>query len=98
MGNPETALAESLVGGASVAWSTRAKCRTLPYDWFPETRHSIGSKEYEAERRRLDAICNLCPVADDCLDEALALPAADDDYGIRAGTNQIDRRRLRRRR
>lgn len=43
-------------------------------------------------------ICAKCPVANDCLEEALSLPQFKDNHGIRAGLTPTERNRLRQRR
>ena len=60
-------------------WADEAACRNTPKDEFygwvkPSTR----------------AMCATCPVASDCLAEAMQY-ARQDDEGYRAGTNNGDR-------
>lgn len=78
------------------SWRELAACRGSDLRiWFPE---AIRPKELRA---RLTAeateLCAVCPVAADCLDDALAEDRADDQHGIRAGLTPEQRDRLRHR-
>lgn len=78
------------------AWIDRAVCRDVEADWFPDAHTFVGSGAYKQAKRRLDAICVACPVQAECLEEALRLDTKTDGYGVRAGTTQHERERLRR--
>lgn len=66
-------------------WRTRALCVGLdPAVFFP------GRGESHAEAR---AVCDACPVDDDCLDFAIA---SGEKFGIWGGISERERRRLRR--
>ena len=65
-----------------------ASCRQHPeLEWFP---HAGQYLEAAAAR----AVCASCPVAEPCLEDALALSAAR-DHGIAGGTGRRDRIRIR---
>lgn len=69
-----------------MTWASDAACRGMDVAvFFPDTNTGIAQAK---------AICKRCPVIDDCLEDALATPR-DDDIGIRAGTTQSKRRRIR---
>jgi WhiB family redox-sensing transcriptional regulator len=69
-----------------LSWQEEAACRDLPVDWFfPE----VGAEAWQHLRRAV-AVCESCPVIDDCLKYALsfgyrALP------GIWGGTSENQR-------
>ena len=68
-------------------WRQGASCAQVGGDlWFPEK----GGTTLYAKR-----ICAACPVRRQCLDEALALPNAEDQDGIRGGLSVRERRALR---
>ena len=70
-------------------WQEEAACRDLPVDWFfPEA----GANSWH-DLRRAVAVCETCPVIEDCLKyaltfEARALP------GIWGGTSENQRRAM----
>ncbi|MGH9086644.1 MAG: WhiB family transcriptional regulator, partial [Acidimicrobiales bacterium] len=66
-------------------WEERALCaQTDPELFFPDK----GGSTREAK-----AVCAVCPVAVECLDDALADPR--DRFGIRGGLSQRQRRKIR---
>lgn len=76
-------------------WRDRARCaeaNARPGDWdlFPEDLAHPGSREY---LRRVDQLrkefCWSCPVRTECLRDGL-----DEEYGIRGGLTQQERRHL----
>lgn len=70
-------------------WREQALCREVdPEIFFPPKGASI---------RTAKRICGLCPVAADCLAEALTYRVTD-DYGIRGGLSERERKALRRER
>lgn len=72
------------------SWRDEALCLGEdPSLFFPETGHSADTVP------AAKAICNECPVIDECRDFALAMP--QDGYGIFGGLTYSDRRKLRRR-
>jgi WhiB family redox-sensing transcriptional regulator len=70
-------------------WMLHAACRGMPSDLFFPTVQGPAD-------RRAHRICAGCAVRAECLDYALSY-SAHDDYGIYAGTNAQQRRRMRRR-
>jgi WhiB family redox-sensing transcriptional regulator len=71
--------------GEHPAWQRRAACRGKGCDpWFASTRDAEGNAR---------AMCEPCPVRRDCLSYALGAPEL---VGIWAGTDGLDRRRLKR--
>jgi WhiB family transcriptional regulator, redox-sensing transcriptional regulator len=78
-GSPEA----EVVRAFTERWKRDARCRGAdPAKWFP------GAHESAAEAKR---ICAECPVQVDCLEYALA---NGEKFGIWAGTNKDDRRRI----
>lgn len=70
-------------------WSDHAECKDHPEDlWF-----GFG----DGTTKEAKAICNVCPVKEDCLEDALAQPSTS-DFGIRGGTSARERIRIRKRR
>lgn len=70
-------------------WHARAACRDLPLVlFFP----GMGRRPVEALE-----VCEGCPVLRACLDSALALPSTE-DYGVRGGTTEGERAKMRRER
>lgn len=70
------------------AWHAQAACRGQGTDRWFVTRG--------VTRAAARAFCDLCPVAAECLQAALATPEST-DCGIWAGTTVKDRSRMRRR-
>ena len=68
-------------------WRDRAECRDdpIPDLWFvpPGDRHGIAAAK---------AICRRCPVAAECLAEAMADPSI---VGVWGGTSEVERAKLR---
>lgn len=75
---------ELVVSSSRAGWWDRAACIDVPSAvFFPSVTEEIalaGAKRY----------CDRCPVAEDCMTDALAY----DDVGIRAGTTTEQRRAL----
>lgn len=64
-------------------WATFAACLETPgMTFFPQTK---------AEARAAIAICEVCPVREDCLDHALA---TNERFGVWGGTTEKERRLL----
>jgi WhiB family redox-sensing transcriptional regulator len=73
-------------------WSSRASCIGSQVDadaWFPAQDAFGHIRPQDAAPAR--AVCSVCPVAAECLTFALA---ADERYGIWAGTDTATRRTL----
>jgi len=78
------------------SWIAKAACvGDDRFDWFPDKKTNVGSPSYKQRKQVLDRICADCVVSAECLAEALRLSSRDDVYGIRAGTSQHDRQRMR---
>jgi WhiB family redox-sensing transcriptional regulator len=71
--------------GQRPAWQRRAACRGKGTDWWFAT----ADEALDAAR----AVCEPCPVRRDCLAYALSAPELS---GIWAGTDERERRRMRR--
>ena len=71
--------------GERPSWQRRAACRGKGTDWWFATTREAD----EAAR----AVCEPCPVRRDCLAYALGAPEL---VGIWAGTDERERRRMRR--
>lgn len=69
---------------ASRAWRDQAACRG------EDTAHFYPKRGQDLHVPR--AICNTCPVAEQCLEYALD---AGEKYGLWGGTSERERRRLR---
>jgi WhiB family redox-sensing transcriptional regulator len=70
------------------AWRSGALCAQVDPDlFFPDQGgHPVAAKQ----------ICEQCPVKQECLLDALSLPPSLDSYGVRGGTTESERRKLRR--
>jgi WhiB family transcriptional regulator, redox-sensing transcriptional regulator len=71
-------------------WTLDAACRAAD----PEIFFPAKGRPDEAEKAL--AWCKICPVAAECLAEAMATPATD-DWGVRGGTTERQRSRMRNR-
>lgn len=71
------------------SWRDLAACLSVDTDlFFPHATDDAGIA-------RAKAVCEGCPVREPCLEEALA---RREDYGVRGGKSEVERRSLRRRR
>lgn len=81
--------------GSGLDWQERGACRTADRDLFfvpnGERGNSIAKNEREAAAK---AVCEFCPVKATCLEEALK----DDLQGVWGGTNDEERRAIKRER
>lgn len=74
-------------------WIKDAVCRGMDHSiFFPRQMYWTDLEEHLVMARK---ICNGCPVFNECLEYALALPALQ-AQGIWAGTTERERRKLRR--
>lgn len=87
-GYPLTVLAHELLWEPERGWRHDAACRNLDVDVF------FPAEEAEEATHEAKAICAECPVADACLEYALATNQAD---GVWGGLDANERRRMRRR-
>lgn len=67
------------------SWVSRAACRDMDTELFYPTR---GESVREAK-----AVCARCPVIEECLEWALAVP---EKFGIFGGLSALERRQMRR--
>jgi WhiB family redox-sensing transcriptional regulator len=65
------------------SWRDRALCRGVESTWFFDEVHAL---EQSVARR----VCAQCPVAGDCLADALAR----EEHGVWAGLDAAERQRL----
>ena len=78
-------LREQLLGGLDMSWQKQASCLgTHPDLFFPKS--GVSHKEAKA-------VCQSCPVRQDCLDFAIV---AGEEFGIWGGLNGKQRQRVRR--
>ena len=74
-----------------MTWRDEALCSSHPeIDWIPDTPRP--PRETLANLSAARAVCAVCPVGADCLEDALSSPHT---FGIRAGTIDAQRRKLR---
>lgn len=73
-----------------MTWHDRARCAGEPTEIFYPGDHSGGGVSPDVRW-----LCERCPVAAECLEEALSTPESS-DYGIWAGTTARERTRIRR--
>ncbi|GAB3854359.1 WhiB family transcriptional regulator [Nocardioides maradonensis] len=79
-------------GAAAHEWAGRARCRVEDPDLFFPPGAGAASQQQMHEAR---TVCRACPVADACLEFALAVDA---EFGMWGGLTALERRRLKRRR
>lgn len=78
---------------APEAWRLRAACRGKPTDWwFPEQ----GQPSFVDGQPSARAICERCPVQPECLHYSTV--DHYEKWGVWAGLNESERRRIRSRR
>ncbi len=66
-------------------WAVYAACRNdESMNFFPQNR---------TEERAALAVCNICPVVEDCLSHALE---TNERFGVWGGTTERERRKLKR--
>ena len=71
-------------------WRESAACKDSELDWFADEHHLTVIRE-------LVAICEGCPVAVECLSDAMRLETdANSTWGVRAGLKASERFVLRR--
>lgn len=74
-----------ILDASGATWRTQALCKGRTDDMYPESGDTRAL-------RAAEAICRECPVAEECLEEALRI---GDDNGVRAGMGPTARQRLR---
>jgi WhiB family redox-sensing transcriptional regulator len=76
-------------------WRVGALCRGDVAAFFFAPNHMERKEEKDSREERARAICARCPVQELCLDHALSV---GEPHGIWGGLNELQRRRLLRRR
>ncbi|HEX8001753.1 MAG TPA: WhiB family transcriptional regulator [Mycobacteriales bacterium] len=76
-------------------WRVAALCRGDDAEHFFAPPHLERKEERALRERAARALCDRCPVRKDCLEAALA---SGEPHGIWGGLNELQRRRLMRRR
>lgn len=72
------------------AWKSQALCKGLPQSWFfPPEGMQMDERKLRGKR-----FCKVCPVKEECLEEALGDRRLD--YGVRGGLTSRQRVCLRR--
>jgi WhiB family transcriptional regulator, redox-sensing transcriptional regulator len=80
---------------AAPAWRATARCRTSSAVHFFPPAHFERKAEKDAREGAARALCRECPVRVECLDYALSV---QERHGIWGGLNELERRRLLRKR
>jgi len=76
-------------------WRVDALCRGDDAVYFFAPGHMERKEEKDAREAKARSLCARCPVSGDCLDYALS---TGETHGIWGGLNELQRRRLRRKR
>ena len=76
-------------------WRVFAECRGDNARYFFPPGHFEVKDEKDAREGRARALCHACRVREECLDYALSV---QEPHGIWGGLNELERRRLLRRR
>lgn len=74
-------------------WRAKAICKGLPLDWFFEPVETVLEGGIDVR-----TICRLCPVKVECLEEALTYENRADLAGIWGGTDEKERKAIRKER
>ncbi|HVE62908.1 MAG TPA: WhiB family transcriptional regulator [Mycobacteriales bacterium] len=78
-----------------VSWRVHGMCRGDSAVFFFAPPHFERKPEKDLREGQARALCRACPVRDQCLDYALTV---EEPHGIWGGLNELERRRLLRRR
>ncbi|HVE97706.1 MAG TPA: WhiB family transcriptional regulator [Mycobacteriales bacterium] len=78
-----------------VSWRVHAGCRGDNAVHFFAPAHFERKPEKDSREAKARTLCRRCPVQTECLDYALT---AQEPHGIWGGLNELERRRLLRRR
>ncbi len=76
-------------------WRASAACRADNAVYFFAPNHFERKPEKDLREGIAKGLCRRCPVADQCLNYAMSVP---DCNGIWGGLNELERKRLQRRR
>lgn len=82
-------------GGYETAWRMQAACRATSAVHFFAPPHFERKPEKDAREGAARALCRACPVRMPCLEYSLAV---QERHGIWGGLNELERRRLLRKR
>ena len=77
------------------SWRAHAACRRESAVYFFAPNHFERKDEKDAREGAARALCQSCVVRDECLDHAVTIGEL---HGIWGGLNELERRRLMRRR
>lgn len=77
------------------SWRSHARCRQQSAGYFFAPPHFERKPEKDAREGAARALCGACEVREKCLDYALAV---QERHGIWGGLNELERRRLLRKR
>ena len=76
-------------------WHGQGRCRSGDAHWFFAPPHFERKPEKDEREGRARALCRACPVREQCLEHSLTVR---ESHGIWGGHNELERRRLLRRR
>jgi WhiB family transcriptional regulator, redox-sensing transcriptional regulator len=82
-------------GTGDQGWRAHAVCRTPSAVHFFAPAHFERKPEKDAREGAARALCRSCPVQPQCLEYSLAV---EEPHGIWGGLNELERRRLLRKR
>lgn len=77
------------------AWRAGAECRGESAVWFFPPNHFERKPEKDFRENNARALCRRCVVQQECLEYALVV---EEPHGIWGGLNELERKRLLRRR
>jgi WhiB family redox-sensing transcriptional regulator len=80
---------------SETSWRIFAECRGENAAFFFAPSHFERKPEKDQREGAARALCRRCTVRDECLDYAMAV---DEPHGIWGGLNELERRRLQRKR
>jgi len=80
---------------SDTTWRMYAECRGDNAVHFFAPSHFERKPEKDARENAARTLCRRCPVRDECLDYAMTV---DEPHGIWGGMNELERRRLQRKR
>lgn len=80
---------------SDVSWRVHGLCRGDNAVHFFAPPHFERKPEKDAREGQARALCRACPVRDECLDYSFAV---NETHGIWGGLNELERRRMLRRR
>ena len=90
-----TSARRAVVSPPATTWHLLAACRVDTAVHFFPPNHFERKPEKDRRESAARAVCHGCPVRLECLEHALRAP---EPYGIWGGLNELQRRRVQRRR